>query len=351
MERRLSPLAFFVALGVAFAAVFSLAVLLPHDPYYRFQAHSSGTTRKADWIYERLHFDPTPVDVALIGTSRTAGGISARIVEDEFCRRTGRRIHVANLGIPETGRNMHYAIAKEAARAKSPALYIVEINEIEARKPHHGFIVLADAGDILAAPLAVNLNYLSDIARLPGRQASLFLETLARRPAVRADFDETAYAGPYLDRTEKIELLDGRAIDKRVARTREELDAAHQTRMAAEAPIHTLPAPLRRLEYRFSRRYLRAIESLAGRKGADVAYAYFPAWRAPAAPDALLEELQIGLLKFDLGGPGAEDPALWFDATHWNARGAEIASLRLGIELALSSAWLGRPGACVAEAD
>ena len=161
---------------IAVSTLLSLTVTTPHDRYHRYQRHDSGTTRKADWIYERLHFDKTPVDVALIGTSRMGAGLSAPLIEARYCETTGRRIHIANLSIPETGRNMHYALAKEALRAKAPSLIIVELNETEPRKPHDGFIFLADASDILTAPALINFNYFSDLLRLPGRQAQLFFE-------------------------------------------------------------------------------------------------------------------------------------------------------------------------------
>lgn len=343
MERRLSPLGFLFALGVALVAVFSFAIVLPHDRYYRYQAHDSGTTRKADWIYERLHFDPTPIDVALIGTSRMGGGISEGVLEAEYCRATGRRIHVANLALPETGRNLHYAIVKETARAKEPSLFIVELNEVESRKPHRSFVMLADAADVITAPAAVNLNYFSDLARLPGRQASLFLQSLTRTPAVSPSFEPARYEGPHFDRTQKLKLLDGRVVDKSVVRSREEMDRLHAARMADEAPLHLLPAPLSRLEYRLSRLYLRRMEETAGASGAGLAYAYLPAYRAPAPPEALLADLDVRPA-FDLGGPGADDPSLWFDATHWNARGAELASMRLSLLLARKAPGLGEAG-------
>ena len=118
MERPLSPFKFVLASVLGLAVLLCASILLPHERYYRFQAHDNVTTRKADWIYERLHFDPTPVDVALIGTSRMAGGLSGPLIERAYCEATGRRIHVANLAVPTTGRNMHYVLAKEAVQRK-----------------------------------------------------------------------------------------------------------------------------------------------------------------------------------------------------------------------------------------
>jgi hypothetical protein len=347
MDRRLSPLAFLYALTIFAAALFAASILLPHERYYRYQAHDSGTTRKADWIYERLHFDPTPIDVALIGTSRMGGGISETILEAEYCRQTGRTIRAVNLALPETGRNLNYAILKEAARTRRPKLFIVEMNEVEPRKPHDGFIVLADAADVLSAPAAINLNYFSDLIRLPGRQANLYLQSLMRQPPVRPRFDRASYEGPHFDRTRTIRLLDGRSIDKDIARPKAELDALYAEREAAEAPYHVLPPPLAALEYRYSRLYLRRMEEQAGRNGALLAYAYLPAYRAPEMPSELARELDVAIA-FDLGGAAANDPSFWFDATHWNAKGAELASVRLGLLLARKSPNLGRAGCTLA---
>ena len=182
MEKTLSPLAFVYGVVVCCFAILAASIAAPHERYYRYQEHHSGTTRKADWIYERLHFDPAPIDVALIGTSRMGAGLSGPGIEKLYCEATGRRIVVANLSIPETGRNMHYVIAKEAYRTKSPALTVLELNERETRKPHNGFIYLADASDVLTAPMLINVNWLNDLLRLPGRQAALYVKSAARRP-------------------------------------------------------------------------------------------------------------------------------------------------------------------------
>lgn len=345
MEKNLSPFAFFAAAVVFTLALLGASVVAPHDRYYRWQEHNSGATRKADWIYERLHFDAAPVDVALIGTSRTAGGLSGPDIETLYCRATGRKINIANLSIPETGRNMHYVIAKETARTKRPTLFVVELNETEPRKPHHGFILLADAGDVLTAPAFINVNYFSDLARLPGRQLLLGFKSLLKRGAVRPDFDPGAYPGRDLDRTRALPLLDGRLISRFQVAGAEELDAGAKARSEAALKFRP-PKSMRRFEHRFSRLYLKKIEALAAAVGGETVYAYLPAWRAPVLPAALVADLEIDAPIFDLGGSIAEDPAKWLDATHVNAWGAREQSARMAQELARAYPLLGEPADC-----
>lgn len=343
MERPLSPAGFVFAALVFTLTLLGVSIVAPQNPYYRWQEHTSGTTRKADWVYERLHFDATPIDIALIGTSRSAGGLSGPDIEAAYCEATGRRIHVANLSIPETGRNMHYVIAKEAMRAKAPALTVIELNEVETRKPHNGFVVLADVGDVLSAPAVINLNYFSDLARLPGRQALLWFETLTGRAAVRATFDPSAYLGHDLDRTRQLPLLDGRIVSRFTRTPQPELDAAADIRRKNASGLR-LPPLLRPLEYRFSRLYLQKISALAARKGKEIAYVYLPAYQAPTMPGQIKTDLGVRAPVIDLGGPIANDPGKWLDATHVNAWGAIEQSARFAAALAKAHPALGEAG-------
>ena len=346
MDKQINPFTFILAALIALGAILSASVLLPHDRYYRFQAHNDVTTRKADWIYERLHFDETPIDVALVGTSRMAGGLSAPLIEQRYCEATGRKIHVANLAIPVTGRNMHYVIAKEAAKTKSPALFVIELNEVESRRPHPGFIFLADAQDVLAAPFAINLNFLSDLARLPGRQAALFYETVTGAGAVRAEFDPAAYRGAHFDLTETIFSIDGRIQSRRVVRTPEALEAMRLERAKGVSPLYMLPEPLRALEYRFPKSYLNKTNTAAQSAGGEIAYVYMPAYGAANIPTTLLKELEIDEPVIDLGGAPALDPSKWYDVTHFNADGAVEASERFARALAKTKPELGEPESC-----
>jgi hypothetical protein len=344
MERILSPAAFVFAAFVMLLTLLAMSVVTPQNAYYRWQELNSGTTRKADWIYERLHFDAEPIDIALIGTSRMGGGLSGPSIEAAYCAATGRRIRVANLSIPETGRNMHYVIAKEAMRTKAPALTVIELNETEARRQHRGFVMLADVADVVSAPILTNINYFPDLARLPGRQATVYFNTLAGRGAVRPTFDPAVYPGRDLDRTREIPLLDGGVISRFVTAPKDELDAAHARRRGKYSGVLRLPASLRRLEYATPRYYLAKIKALAEQRGGVIEYAFIPAWREPSMSAELLEDLGVDQRIIDLGGMIASDPDKWMDATHVNAWGAAQLSSRFAEEIAARRPTLGEIG-------
>ncbi|MEL7487020.1 MAG: hypothetical protein AAGJ87_07385, partial [Pseudomonadota bacterium] len=312
MERKLSAFQFMIVALIGVTMLMLAAIAVPHDRYYRYQKYDSVTTQKADWIHERLRMDETPVDIALVGTSRMGGGVSSPEVERLYCAATGRRIHVANIALPKTGRNMHYVLTKEALRTKAPTLIVIELNEVESRRPHDGFVFLADAVDVLTAPRAINFNYISDLIRLPGRQAQLFFETTFRRPALRTSFDPDAYAGAHLDRTHAVRLINGGVINRDIVRPADDLDRLYQERLSRQKPMFMMPDALRDFEYRFSRLYLRKIETIAAREDAAVEYVYLPAYRGPLSfPRALKSTLRIrsGVL-----APGADiidDPDFW----------------------------------------
>ena len=345
MEKNVSPLVYLVSVVLLMCTIMSMSITTPHDRYFRFQRYDTVTTRKADWIYERLHFDETPIDVALIGTSRTGGGLSAPLIEKAFCEATGHDIHVANLSIPQTGRNMDYALAKEVLRTKAPSLIVVELNEVEPRTPHDGFVFLADAQDVLTAPVLINVNYLSDILRLPGRQAQLFFESLFRRPKLRRSFDRSNYPGEHLNRTEFLDLIDGSIISRDREVPAAKLDQLRTERLEKQKPVFMLPKFIRHLEYRFSRVYLDKIKTLTTSGGIETEFVYLPAFKAPAhMPPALKNGLRIDAQPISPAASVRLDPSFWLDATHVNAKGARIQSIAFALQLAARYPTLGVEG-------
>ncbi|MEL6362113.1 MAG: hypothetical protein AAFR21_13630 [Pseudomonadota bacterium] len=343
-QPRLSPIGFLFTVTFCVAMLFSISILVPHNKHDRFERHHDGTTQKADWIYARLTFNPTPVDVALIGTSRTGAGLSAPRIEAAYCMATGQRIHIANLSIPQTGRNLHAVIVKELLQHKSPGLILVEMNEHEARKPHPGFIFLADAEDILRAPVLINLNFASDLLRLPGRQLDLFMSGLLPNGS-RVDSAQDHLSSDHLDRTDRLVLRDGSIVSRDVIVDRPYLTREKTRRTQSAKATHVLPEFLYPLEYRFSRIYLERIEEAAANAGAQIDYAYLPAWEEPTFPPTLAAELGGRKPSFVPTPDIANDPDLWLDPTHLNAAGARALTAEFAEWLVQTAPNLGRPAA------
>jgi hypothetical protein len=207
-----------VTLGVLFFVCFGvyvvLACSLPHDRYIRYQQLTNGDLFRTRWVYERIHFDKTPIDVAIIGSSRVEAGIRASELEDFLSRRAGHPVHVANLAIPKEGRNLHYVVAKDLMETH-PETRMIFVSVVEqADTTHAAFRYLADVKELVRAPLLINHFYILDLAFVPYRQMSDFLQT--RFPkwfGVSRTFRDD-YAGTGFDTTMSFRLPSGRLVDR-----------------------------------------------------------------------------------------------------------------------------------------
>jgi len=294
--------------------------LLPHDKYLRYQALNDGTAPTAYWIYERIHDDPAPIDVAFIGTSRTGLSVHTRRLEDDL-QRLGIHAKAANLHIVKNGVNMQYVVAKELLESRPVRLLVVEIIEWEDRKPHPDFIYLADPIDILEAPLLLNLNYFSDLARLPGRQVDLFLQTQLQRHGLRKpDFVPPPYEGSNLDHAEYIQTLDGVRHPRDERHTAEQMAALRAAQDRAITPA-LLPAALEQIEFRLPRTYLDRILELARAHGTGVVFLYTPRFGGPPEPPPYAR--LAGRAELINPWPRLQDVGLWGDVTHLNWDGAQ----------------------------
>jgi hypothetical protein len=112
-----SKLVFTILAALAVALLLSAAVcLLPENDYQRWQLQDpDGRLR---WIYERIHFDPKPIDVAIVGPSRAQLGLSAAAIEQDLAQR-GKHVNVANFAMVGAGRDLQWAILDELFKAKS----------------------------------------------------------------------------------------------------------------------------------------------------------------------------------------------------------------------------------------
>ena len=196
------PWAMLAVVLAGFVGLAFLTTLLPHDRYARYQQLSETLHFRSIWAYERIAFDDTPINVAVIGNSRLQSAVSAPVLSQQLSERLGRSVHVANLSLPQEGRNAHYSVARELFEHQSGVdLIILSAIEAMPRDGHPAFRNIADASDVLTAPAFINRDYGEDLSFIPFRQMSLFIQSLAPGAFGIRSFDENAYFGNDYDTT------------------------------------------------------------------------------------------------------------------------------------------------------
>ena len=234
----------------------------------------------ARWIYERSHFDPTPIDVALLGPSRVEAGVNAPLLSQRLGAR-GLPAHVVNFSLPESGRNTNWAAAEELFAAKSPKLVILGVTEKPSRFGHSAFKYIAPAGALAEPGYPADLNYFSDLIYLPFRQIKLFAARWAPQAlGLARRFDPSRYEGESIDTTGSIVLPDGRIKDGESPASAAELARGVHKLEAGNHPA-LLPRSLADLEFGDERHYVREIAELARRRGAKIAFLYMPYYTGP----------------------------------------------------------------------
>jgi hypothetical protein len=312
---------FSISMLLTFAALnVGALTLLPHDKYLRYQALNDAQAPTTYWIYERIHFDPTPIDIAFIGTSRTGMSIHTARLEDDLSQ-LGIHAKAVNLYCVRNGINLQYAIVKELLGSRKVKLIVLEITEAEERKGHDAFNLYADAQDILSAPLLINFGYLSDLARLPGRQVSLAWQTQLQRWGLRdPDFVPPPYEGPNRDHAEFIRSIDNAVHYNSLSHTQAEMDKLHaEWERGLTRPL--LPGPLSKWEYRLPRYYENRILDLAREHGTQVVFLYAPKYGGPEKPHPY--EQYASRAELINPYPVGKDYPLWLNENHANWEGAK----------------------------
>jgi hypothetical protein len=307
---------------LAFALLNVLAVFaLPQDKFLRYQAPLDPQSPTAPWIYQRIHFDPTPIDVAFIGSSRTGLSVHTGRLEAGLAQHD-MHLKAANIYMVRSGLNMQYVLAKELLNSRKVKLLVLEMTEREERKPHDDFIYLADPLDVIAAPMLINFNYLSDLARLPGRQVNLFWDLQLQQLGLSDPKSAPPpYEGSNLDHAEVIRTIDG------VNHYRDTpYSLADMERMRIQQDREITPSVLPRfadsIEYRLPRYYENKILDLAAARGTTVVFLYTPRYGGPENPPPYQRYAnRAGLIN---PWSAVQNYTLWWDANHLNWEGAKL---------------------------
>jgi hypothetical protein len=335
---RLSPRAFIGIAVVAAVLCLAAACALPHDRYIRFQGLTEPEVVKVGWIYERIHFDTSPIDVVFIGTSHTVFGVDDETVERSCRNAGGKSCASVNFAIEHLGRDMHWLLTREVLEARHPKLLVVEVQETEYRALHPAFAYLADAGDLFSAPLIINTSYFDDLVRLPLRQISLSAQTLAPSLfGVHRKFIPALYRGRHwVDAYAEYGSIAHPAahpVPRTGVASNAELERERAHSESDDASRTHLPMSLRPLEYRANLLYLEALLTLAREKNIEIRFLYMPAYRGPPTP---------GFASFyDRFAPTwlmpreiVDNHEMWLDVAHLNYAGATALSQWLGMKIA-----------------
>jgi hypothetical protein len=278
--QRLRPLTSSLAILVLALLAAALACVLPDDPYQRWQLLDESIFNRARWMYERIHYDTTPVDVVFVGPSRTSKGVDAPRLSESLAR-LGKPSRVVNFSLADTGRNTNYIAIRELFKEKQPKLVVIGVTEKPARFGHPAFKYLAPSSSIANPGYFGDLNYFSDLVYLPFRQIELFAADLApSEMGLSKTFDPTQYPGVSINTTGDVVLPDGTIKE---GMTPASLTELHRGVRKLEAGMHApfLPKSMADVEFGDERYYIRQIVGMAKAHGARVAFLFLPYYSGP----------------------------------------------------------------------
>ena len=313
------------ALGVAL--VLNAAVcLLPENAYQRWKLQDvRGPLR---WVYERIHFDPTPIDVAILGPSRAELGFSAAAIEENL-REHGKQANVVNFALPGAGRDIQWAILDELFKAKSPKVVVLEVEDQPYPFGHFFFKYVAPAEAIVFPPTPFLHNYLYNLTYLPVRKLKLFGANLFPDLfGLSKQFNPDAYARARTDFTTSFVGEFGKLVDMEHPVPRARLLA--QPRVPV--PHTLMTRALTWINGGEDHLFIEKIARDAEAHGAQLIFVYPPIFNGSQTISDVDFLKQFGpVLNF---GDLAPRDELFENWSHLNHAGAMIASTRLADAIA-----------------
>lgn len=310
-----------ICFGIAFALLSAVSLLLPHDRYIRYQQLTESDLFRTRWVYERIHYDKTPIDVAIIGSSRVEAAISAPLLEQELTKKMGRPIHVANLAIPQEGRNLHYLITRELIE-NHPETRIILVSVVEqADLSHPAFRYLADINDLQHAPVAINHYYFLDAAFLPYRQMSYFIQThFPGWFGVSRSFRKD-YMGTGMDTTHSFYLPSGKLVDRDLVPSPDKLAAGSKQIIESNGGTWRPPSHWEALNNPLETEYTKRLADVAKEHCVQLVFVRLPFYGSP--PNMYDEAFYRSLAPLLDAQQLSKDPRSFSDPGHFNRNGID----------------------------
>lgn len=280
-------------LAGAAALLVGLALLpIPDGPRLRAAERQDQRIRL---VLDRIRINPTPIDIAFIGTSHTVSAIDDARLETALAAG-----HVANLGTNWMGRDMHLFLLRELLTHKAPRLVVIEVNE---REHPFGHVVLPFAGG-LGEVLCCHA-YLDPT--LPRRLAA-FLRQQALHAVAGAFPAEPS--GPAFREDHTWMPLEG-------TRSNPELDLNTSRHWLRTLPVTQL----------YGLKTVERMAAMAKAGGVRLVFLYQPNYVHVAAPPHGTRAAYTALGSvLELPAELGSDPALWYDDGHLNRNGVRVLS-------------------------
>lgn len=256
------------------------AAALPDNPYQRFSTLENTIQKRARWIYERIHYDPAPIDVAIIGPSRSGAAVDSPQLQADLAA-LGDRLNTVNFSLAENGRDLHWVIVEEMLKAKAPKLIVIGVIEKPGRYGHPAYKYVAPAGEVVDPGFPGNLEYLSNLVYLPYRQMRLFAaQAFPTVFALPARFDPARYAGSNPVRPATFVAGAGNDVDHEIVLSQAAL-ASQVRRYEAGVRPPVLGARFADIEFGDERTYVARIAAMARARGIRVAFLFLPYYTGP----------------------------------------------------------------------
>ena len=258
----------------------ALLMILPNREYYRWQQGDGAILFRARYVYERIHYDPRPIDVAMVGSSRMEASVRVNELSEGLSRKLGRQVSVVNFGLPQEGRDLQWAVVEQLLSNRSEVKLIVLSAGAESTLSHPGFRFLGDDASIVGAPAFYNPYYLENLLTLPYRRLAYFVQGLWPEAfQLSPSFDRIIHQKRAFDPAESFRMPNGELIERERVLDPSRIEA--QRRAIAETRKHDPKLRYLGLDQRYAieRSYLRKIARLTKEKGVDVAFLRVPVYQ------------------------------------------------------------------------
>ena len=274
----------------------------PFDKQYAYRFIANDCSDKGAWIYDRIFYNQQPVDIALIGSSRTKAYGIETVMEDSL-RKHGLALSVANFGYCRWGRNMDHTLIKDILKAHKIKYLILELHEEEERLSHIDFGYIADSRDVVAPVLFFDQQYFRDIYNAILVRFDIFRHRLlCDRREFGISNDDHSY-GYSMEKASSVVLAEALKGYKRAEKYK---DSRFEKWINYQYPI----------------KYLEKISAMAKENGIKIFFLYLPGYGSPEQPSNTFDYCKEFGPVFIIPQGILGDPGNWRDGGHFNDSGA-----------------------------